>query len=393
LEIEEKQGTVKCKVEAHGEFARALDVSSLSSWWKNQANGNTEAAITLPVNSLAAPPSIDIIPFIVNILPIAMIFDAEIQVDVIDEHFLACIPFIRRRLQSLYPELSLGGTVTSRRREYNHIGQPERGPVALFSGGVDAVFTALANRELEPTLLCVHGADVFFAPNNPWPHVERKVKEFASKVGLNSEFVRSTFRTSLNYAVLDPLLKGFGVKDNWWHALQFGLSLSAIAIPLAFRLRADHILLASDYSNKDSQVNRSGSDTALVQELRAAGILVRCHDFNVSRQQKVAFICDYAKTNRIEIPLRVCWKSSSGENCGICEKCLRTQFAILACGEEPEKFGFSADSSVQDLARQRIRSGEIQMTPFWQDLKRDIYASSMRNHPLSQALLTSKREG
>lgn len=316
-----------------------------------------------------------------------MVFDAEIHVESVDEHFLACIPFIRRRLQALYPELPLNGTVISRKTEYNYVGQPARGPVALFSGGVDAVFTALANRELEPTLLCVHGADVFFGPNNPWPHVEGQVREFASKVGLNAEFARSTFRTSVHYGVLDPLLKGFGVKDNWWHALQFGLSLSAIALPLAFRLRADHVLLASDYSNKDSQINRSGSDTALVQEMRAGGILVRCHDFNVSRQQKVAFICDFAKTHGIEIPLRVCWKSTSGENCGACEKCLRTQFAILACGHEPEKFGFLGNPDIHGLAAQRIRSGEIQMTPFWQDLKRDLSGSAMRNHPLSQALL------
>lgn len=387
LEVSHSDGISRCNIEAHGEVAHALDVEALSPWWKHQANGNTDPVFAFQHNYSSFTPSIDIIPFVANILPLAMIYDAEIQVDTIDEHFYESIPFIRRRLQALYPELSLKGSVLAGKTEYNQIGQPKSGPVALFSGGVDAVFTALANRELEPTLLCVHGADVFFGPKNQWAYVEEKVREFAHIVGLNFEFARSTFRTSINYGVLDPLLKNFGIKDNWWHALQFGISLSSIALPLAFRLRADHVLLASDYSNKDSQINRSGSDTALVQEMRAGGSLVRCHDFNVSRQQKVSFICNFAKTNSVNIPLRVCWKSTSGENCGLCEKCLRTQFAILACGHEPEAFGFASDNEIYERAQQKIINGEIQMTPFWQDLKRDIYASPMRRHPLSMALL------
>ena len=67
------------------------------------------------------------------------------------------------------------------------------------------------------------------------------------------------------------------------------------------------------------------------------------HDgYEYTRQDKIHNICKFLeRSNEKSVQLRVCWKSSGGENCCECEKCYRTILEILVEKKDPNDFGFN----------------------------------------------------
>jgi hypothetical protein len=55
-----------------------------------------------------------------------------------------------------------------------------------------------------------------------------------------------------------------------------------------------------------------------------------------TRSERLAFI---TQNSNLAPKIRVCWKcADTGRNCGVCEKCIRTQLNFRAIGLEPEGF-------------------------------------------------------
>lgn len=379
---------IETEAASGGAIAPYFDLSARSDWWRGVAAGNDDFYCEYSQDVEGLPNSIAQLPFVLNVLPAVFLTDSVLVLDEIDARLLSSVNHIRDRFAAMYPELEWKGRIEAAKVVNNHIGYTRNTPVSLFSGGVDAVFTALANLAVEPALMTVWGADMFFNSSAGWNTASKANKAFADRFGLEYITAKSSFRTSISYAYVDAEF-GKPVKDNWWHGFQHGAALIGIAGPVAYHRGTDKILLASDYAKTDPYVTRSGSETTVVQEINFGGVSSQVHDYNISRHGKVKFICNFAKLHNVDIPLRVCWQSSSGVNCGVCDKCMRTQFAIMAHGHDPERFGFALSVDQRAAITHAISTGavKVQKAAFWKDIIADLRESKWKDDPLAKSVL------
>jgi hypothetical protein len=86
------------------------------------------------------------------------------------------------------------------------------------------------------------------------------------------------------------------------------------------------------------------------------------HGFEASRSDKVRRI---AASDAALRTLRVCWRNPEGTfNCGRCEKCLRTMFALSCFGALERATTFPGRIDPELIARIPLKPGEA---PFWVD--------------------------
>jgi hypothetical protein len=346
-----------------GPWRDAFNVDGIAGWFAEVGGGVHDFFVEYEDDVSSVPPGIAVVPLLCSLLPIAWLHDAEVSAPELDEQFLDSVKHVRNAYAAQYPEFAFGGVLTAERVVANSIGRPRSGPLILFSGGVDAVFSALGNRAVTPTLATVWGADLFFKQREAWTRVRAQNQALAESLGLGFTTIAASFRLFLNSAVLNPRF-GQPVGDNWWHGFQYGIGLLGLAAPLAWVRGADHVMISSSYSAGDPAVTRCASDPVIDSALRFGGVSCRHYDFTVTRQQKLAFICAEARRLGRGIPLRVCWEAGSGRNCCLCEKCMRTIFGIYAEDADPNEFGFALTDDVVNAITKKLGGGGLKDSAF-----------------------------
>lgn len=334
----------------------------------------------------SVPLSIAVIPFLCNLMPMAWVYDADVYVEDLDFGFYDSLSNVKNSFQRMYKNLNLRGNLIQKNVSYNYISQPKSTPLVLFSGGVDAVFSMLGNRAVKPTILTVRGSDIFFDDAGGWKKVSKLNEEIAANFGLKYEYVESSFRFFQHYPRLDQkILPAIG--DNWWHGLQHGIGLLGLAAPLAWVRKTQNVVISSSFSSKDPQVYCCASDPSIDTALRFFDCTCQHYDYTVSRQEKIQFICDEAAIRNKQIPLRVCWHNVEGDNCGLCEKCLRTIFGIYAAGANPAQFGFNIDGAWSEKVVALIRDDKITANVFWREILDGLNARGPHHEPHINALI------
>ncbi|WCC79141.1 hypothetical protein O6R08_06160 [Cutibacterium equinum] len=191
--------------------------------------------------------------------------------------------------------------------------------MAAFSGGVDAAFTLKRHHERRlgeasaplQRLVLVHGFDVPLSDQKAFDKAYAPVKATADRRGVDLVGVRTNFRS----------LPG----QDWEVAHMTGL----VAVMTALCDSPTVGLVGSSYTYADPQVGW-GSAPELDHLLSSALLEVRHDGADFTRSEKIALLAENPEWLE---DLRVCWQAQAGgENCGRCEKCLRTQAALRACG-------------------------------------------------------------
>ena len=86
------------------------------------------------------------------------------------------------------------------------------------------------------------------------------------------------------------------------------------------------------------------------------------HGLESTRSDKVRRI---AASDAALRTLRVCWRNTNNAfNCGRCEKCLRTMFALSCCGVLERASRFPSRLDAQFILQLRLKPSEL---PFWED--------------------------
>lgn len=97
------------------------------------------------------------------------------------------------------------------------------------------------------------------------------------------------------------------------------------------------------------------------------------HDAFISRQQKIRAIIKGKKAKDVPVHLHVCWQTTDGNNCCVCEKCIRTIMAFFAEAENPSDYGFTPVREVYrncvKLCRTAITYNE-NVIPLWEDIQK-----------------------
>lgn len=200
----------------------------------------------------------------------------------------------------------------------------------FFSLGADSFHTFLNHPEVD-TLVYVWGFDVRLRDPSRFKKVEKAVRKLADETGKQVIVVRTNMREH-------PLLRRGAQWMNW-----FGPALAAVGhcLPEAYR----RILISSSYS--EAAAVPCGSlwwiDPLWSSETR------RFEHFG-ERFERLDKIEAIAGNELVQKHLRVCWQSSNEEvnNCGRCEKCVRTLLAISLFDDTSAYTSFPQDVRLAD---------------------------------------------
>lgn len=315
-------------------------------------SGNAEKYFTPGVNKFWAeynenidivPPSIAVIPFVCNVLPIVWLADMELVVDELDKTFYECLPEVRHGYMLLSPMLNfLGGRLTVKKIVDNKY-TPSKQEAVLFSGGVDAFATLFNHIDSKPMLVTLYGADIPLDDEEGWNVVSKHVSHTAETFGLpEPRFVKTNFREFIAGKVWRLVRKS---GDNWWHGYQHGLGIISHVAPIAWLHKFSRVYIASSFTYDHTFI--CASDPVIDSHIRFAGTEVRHDGYYMNRIDKVKKIVDACESFGKDIQLRVCWISRGGHNCCKCEKCIRTIFNILVVNGNPEQYGFHVTPEIQ----------------------------------------------
>ena len=197
---------------------------------------------------------------------------------------------------------------------------PGRIAASMFTGGVDSFFTALRHDAGEGTpstlrisdLIYVHGFDIPLANVPAWTHVTESLQRAADSLGKRLVLASTNLRDTR-----------FGATD--WPRLSHGAALAGVGHALGARY--DTILIGSSAGYRDLRFWGSHPLTDPMFTSSAVRIL---HDGAAfMRAEKTEYVSRSAIAMR---HLRICWKSTTGDNCEQCNNCYRTMLALDALG-------------------------------------------------------------
>lgn len=230
------------------------------------------------------------------------------------EDFVACWHVWKPRL---YQKVKV--TASEEVPDRNLTSLAEDAAVAAFSGGLDASFTlwrhvksrvGRRSRKVQNAVL-IQGLDIPLSDNQAFDIASRQAAESVHSV----DVAFATLRTNWKLAYC----------GNW--ELEFGAALVSCLANWSSSVGNALIGSDEDYSNL---VLPWGSNPISNPMLSASNFKIVYDGGEHTRTEKAAGIADWETGLN---NLRVCWAGPvTGQNCGRCEKCLRTKMNFLAVG-------------------------------------------------------------
>jgi hypothetical protein len=225
---------------------------------------------------------------------------------------------------------------------------PSGGGAMFFTGGVDSFHTLQRCRERIERLIYVHGFDVSLDDVARYAGARAWIKQVAAATGLKTVFPRTNLRPSHPFATLS------------WEATHVA-ALAAVAHALSPVVARVHVA--------SSDVPPPWGSQPELDRLWSSGAVEVVNDgAECSRLDKVRAIADWDLVHRF---LRVCWeKKSSAANCGICEKCVRTQAQFAAAGTLRRLTTFPRGSLVERI--DALPHAHDSLVGQWRDIREAV---------------------
>ena len=242
-----------------------------------------------------------------------------------------------------------------------------RGVGAFFTSGLDSTYTALKHSDEITHLIYVDRFDL--------PHASSAVREAA----LMS--VRSS-AANLNKQLIEVETNLRDFSDRWvsW-TFYHGAALATVALLLSQQLYKVYI----PSSLALWQIGPWGSHPSL-DPLWGTDSMAIVHDGSeADRIQKIRAIAEHPGALS---HLRVCWENAGdteeSQNCGTCEKCLRTMLSLWRCGLLERATSFPDHIDPWAVVRARLPRPDIDIRSQWHDAF--VYAIKVREPALSCVL-------
>lgn len=316
------------------------------------------------------PDCVAVIPFLSNIITMAWVCDASVEVPSCEKEFFDCLENVKSGYKKMHPSIDFGGRLKVDEIIQLKNSNPVKGTAAFFSGGVDAFNTLICHVNEHPMLITLLGADIALEDEEGSRTVENHLKETAERFGCNCAVVRTELKKFYRHDYMSEIVEKSG--DNWWHGFQHGIGIIGHAAPIAYCFGLKNIYFASSFTASDKGHYTCASDPTIDNHIRFCESNIIHDGYEYRRQDKIHNIIDFSIKMNIDIPLRVCWESAGGSNCCRCEKCFRTMLAIFASKIDIHKMGFSC--SQEEFFAQCLKmkySQEITVSrygPIWDEL-------------------------
>jgi len=236
--------------------------------------------------------------------------------------------------------------IEAKRRSSLPIGRTPERTGSFFSGGVDSIGTVCANRRDYPLDhpgsikdgLLIYGNNIEFDP---------RIETFKQAVHSLSEVAKDAKMQLIpvytNVRSLDESVDFFSKQFH-------GAILASVAHALSRRL--SRVLIAS--SNSIEDLEPYGSHPLIDPNYSSYETRIIYDDVLSTRLAKTKLVSewDVALQN-----IKVCGPNYPGENCGQCEKCIRTMLALMAVGKLDETKAFPHQVTAEMISR-RVKIGD-----------------------------------
>jgi hypothetical protein len=224
---------------------------------------------------------------------------------------------------------------------------PIRRAISTFSGGVDANFTLVRNKTRVgqgghdiKSVLMIHGFDVNYDNDTEFRQLVDRVQPTLDEFGVDLKIIKTSSKL---------------LNQDWEDS--FGAQLSGCLHQFSGAYDTALIGSSEPYT---ALVYPLGS-TPITDRLFSGGLMNMVHDgAQFTRTAKVEFLVNFPSVvNR----LKVCWEGTvQHENCGVCEKCIRTRLNFVAVGKNdpgcfPDAFHPSYIGKLR--ARNAFQIGEL----------------------------------
>ncbi|MES0827536.1 hypothetical protein [Ruegeria sp. SCP11] len=246
------------------------------------------------------------------------------------------------------------------------IKRPESQRVGSFhSGGVDSLYNIAESRRLHQEfgalpvtdLWLVQGMDIPLENETLWKQTKSTIFE--------------QIRPDDNVRCVDIRTNARDIHGNYVAWTKAGFSVVLGAVSKCFAPVVTNALIGS-YANYDDVVPHASSP--LIDPMWSCDQqTVRHFSCRASRQEKINVIAQ--KTPHLLAGLRVCYKNPGNAfNCGVCEKCMRTQAQLLVAGHLDKVGTFDeglTPNSLSHLSLPFDRNAQYSWD-FWRDLVLDL---------------------
>ena len=290
------------------------------------------------------PESVLSIPVLGLLVPVAWSVGATVTAGEVDSRFLASLGRVGEIMQGMYPSLSISTKVRCSAVDTPWPQGGERNCL-LYTGGIDSTSSMLRNLGPNLVLASIRGTpDLPLSDDRFWEREEGRFQPFLKSTGVERQVIETNALDVVSLSSLNALLKG-AFTGGWWENLSHGLFLLSLCAPFTYVGKIKKMLIASSYSQVDSEPWGSGpaSDTSV-----AWGSVTTLHDsFDLPRLEKMKqVLAPYIAEHPGLIQFRVCTgkrqsRLASGTlNCGVCPKCVRTMLGLMHAGVDPVTCGF-----------------------------------------------------
>lgn len=213
----------------------------------------------------------------------------------------------------------------------------------FFTGGVDSFLTLRSLHRQLNGLIAIHGFDIWLHDQARFVESSRNIATIANALGLVAFYPRTSLRS----------VQFFEGKPLW--GISHLAALSSVAH--LFGNKFSHVYVAS------SDVPPPWGSYPPLDRLWSSGaVTIENHGWRMTRQQKVNAIADWPLVHKF---LKVCWENRAKSlNCGVCEKCVRTQAQFLTTGHLDKVETFPPGSVIERI--DELPRGEFPNQ--WQDI-------------------------
>ncbi|MEZ5692079.1 MAG: hypothetical protein R3D71_10525 [Rickettsiales bacterium] len=216
--------------------------------------------------------------------------------------------------------------------------------ITLFSGGVDAIFNILNNKDSKipeykrydvNTALMVHGFDIDIYNHKDFTKLMKRTSPLLDELSIDLRTIRTNSRE---------------LRMQKWDD-SHGLELAACL--LMYGDEFDFGLIGS--SDPYDEFLLPWGSSPVTDFMMSNNMMEIIHyGAGFSRTEKVAKI---AQNNTASEVLKVCWAGGDQSgNCGCCEKCTRTRLNFLATGMIETPACFSGDINIKNVEGMDIKT-------------------------------------
>ncbi|HWQ91305.1 MAG TPA: hypothetical protein VN673_06520 [Clostridia bacterium] len=228
-------------------------------------------------------------------------------------------------------------------------GRGDEKVACFFSGGVDAWYSFLKNRNRIGLLLTVKGFDIPVYDEAVWPDLLKANQRIAAECGVPLLHVETNLRQCI-----DPSRPGLGkqFRGNFWGNYLHGAFLGAVG--LCLQQQWGTLIIPSSYPY--ISLHPWGSHP-LVDRLWSNEVTEFVHDGSeANRMDKVRAIARANESLPVLRQLRVCPDHTPMRyNCGRCEKCVRTMLALHLFKVLEKTPSFDVPLDLRTVSKMRIQ--------------------------------------